>query len=190
MENWGLWSWSIQSSSSLPVLAPHTFPLFQCGSFWGATLQKYLLPCGLSRRCSPSGNIHLLHSGPPQAAKSLLQHLKHFLPSSFFDHDVPGLLITLFPSLLTATKCFPFFEIRFPRGTSSMAGAQLCHAWISWGHLELFMSVMAQPQPLLIDPVPQPLWLGPGHLHLAQLRVSRMSNVFCCQHEQLLVLSG
>lgn len=60
------------------------------------------------------------------SCKVLLKHLKDFLPSSLFDHDVTRLFITLFPSLLIPTNCFPFLKIYFPRGTTSMAERLSC----------------------------------------------------------------
>lgn len=168
----------------MPTLTPHTFPLFQCESFRGAALlQKYLLPCGLSRRCNPSGNIHLLHSGPPQAAKSLLQHLNHFLPSSFFDHGVTRLFITLFPSLFISMTCFPLSKIHFPRGTASMAERLSCvmcesvgATWNCWCPSQHSYSLSSQ------SPLPSPYGRGLGtctsdNLEFPELVMSSAANM-------------
>lgn len=119
MENWELWSQSIQNSSSLPILTPHTFPVAMWVLLRGCTPSDIPTPRWALQKTQ---SFRKYPSSPQWSSTGckVLQHLKDFLPSSFFDRDVTGLFITVFPSLLIAPECFPVFKKHFPRGTASM----------------------------------------------------------------------
>lgn len=119
----------------------------------------------------------------PQAAKSLLQHLNHFLPSSFFDHGVTRLFITLFPSLFISMTCFPLSKIHFPRGTASMAERLSCvmcesvgATWNCWCPSQHSYSLSSQ------SPLPSPYGRGLGtctsdNLEFPELVMSSAANM-------------
>lgn len=95
-------------------------------------LGHHLLHCGLSARCP-----------------------KHLLPFSHL--SVAGLVLTLFPSLLTAVQYFVLSQVSFPRGAVAVPEGFRCALWmVGCSCLELAVSIPGQPWLPLMESTPAP----------------------------------
>jgi len=108
--------WSVQNSSSLPLLPPHTFPLLQCGCFHRLQCE-YQLCRGLFTGCRGVSTLAPEALLPPPNSLTLVLQ-------GCFSHFIS--------SVLTACTTFcPFLNVFSQRCHQCRWQTQL---WLWWGH--------------------------------------------------------